>query len=116
MPEETEFEGEIQSGEYRRSLVALRNLIAHELAAKRCKQCEMLQLRTGDIAALALRLQKVIEDLNKLPSEDVEVSTLDELRARRDSDSTDTPHLLGSKGAQRRQGGRRTSGLGRSGT
>lgn len=111
----SDFEQEVQSGDYRRSLIALRDLIAHELSGKRCRQCDMLQMRSGETSALALRLQKVIEDIEKLPTGEEEVSVLDELRARREaggSDPQNSAYLLGSKGAQRRQGGRRSGGVG----
>lgn len=109
------FEDEIESGDYRRSLIAMRDLVAHELSGKRCKSCEMLQMRSGETAALVLRLQKIIEDIDKLPNENGEVSKLDELRAKRenrDSDPSGPAYLLGSKSAQRRYGGRRTGEVG----
>lgn len=111
----SDFKEEIAAGDYRRSLVAMRDLVAHELSGKRCNQCNMLQMRSGETSALVLRLQKIIEDIDKLPTGEEEVTVLDELQAKRqdrETGATDTPYLLGSKGAQRRQGGRRTGGVG----
>lgn len=112
----------IGSGDYRTSLTALRDYVAHELEGNRCKTCRMSQLRTGDTAALVLRLQKIIEDLKALPPEqDLEaekkkgVINLASIRNTRPSDrqadTPDTPRAdLGTKNAARRQGGRRKSG------
>lgn len=82
-PPKSEFEEEVASGDMRRALVAMRDLLAHELSGNRCKTCRMSQMRTGDLAALALRLQKVLEDLKQLPPEGEEVSPLDQIRNRR---------------------------------
>lgn len=74
----------VASGDTRRSLVALRDYLAHELEGNRCKSCQISKLRTGDTAALALRLQKVIEDIAGLPAEvGEEMTELDKIRARR---------------------------------
>lgn len=81
-PEQSEFEVAISSDDPRKQLVALRDLLAHELSGNRCKTCRMSQMRTGDLAALALRLQKVMEDLRSLPAQE-EVSELDRIRSRR---------------------------------
>lgn len=102
----------VQSGDRRASLVALRDYLAHELNVHRCKTCQAFQLRTGDTAALVLRLQKVMEEIEAMPSADAdaEVSELERLRRLRSADAPDNVRLLGSKNAQRRQGGRRASG------
>lgn len=105
-----DLEDAIQSGDRRRSLIALRGYLAHELAGNRCKSCEISKLRTGDTAALVLRLQKVIEEIESMPNAEAEVTELDRLRQDRNSDATDNVRFLGSKNAQRRQGGRRASG------
>lgn len=92
---------EIASGDLRRQLVALRDYVAHELEANRCRTCQMSQLRTGDTAALVLRLQKINEEIAALPPESGEVSPLDELRARR---AARTPEATApTPTAQRRQ-------------
>lgn len=105
---------EVESGDTLRSLIALRDYVAHELQGNRCKTCEMSKLRTGDTAALVLRLQKIIEDVAVLqpakPNPEG-VVTLADIRNRRSSPGGPTPETpghtgLGSKAAPRRQGGR----------
>lgn len=107
---------EIQSGDRRRSLVAIRDYLAHELEGNRCKKCAMSELRTGDTAALVLRLTKVIEEIAALPPEQVAkpegVIDLDSIRDRRPhSRETEAEQVVaaefGSKRAPRRQGGRK---------
>jgi len=118
---DTSFTDIISKGDTRESLVALRDYVAHELEGNRCPKCAMSQLRTGDTAALVLRLQKIIEDIEKLPPEqDVEaeaaagVVNLATILNRIDDDDADGASVpedsrgskLGSKNAPRRQGGR----------
>lgn len=105
-----DLEDTVKSGDRRASLIALRDYLAHELAGNRCRSCEISKLKTGDTAALVLRLQKVMEEIEAMPSADAEVTELDRLRQGRNSDATDNVRFLGSKNAQRRQGGRRSSG------
>lgn len=73
----------IASGDRRVSLEAIRTYLAHELEGNRCKTCAMSQLRTGDTAALVLRLMKVMEEIEELPREDGVVSELEALRKRK---------------------------------
>lgn len=113
---------EIATGETRRSLIALRDYVAHELEGNRCTKCAMSQLRTGDTASLVLRLQKIIEDIAALPAEqDPEadaakgVVNLATIRNRHADDrgadsSIAVSAQLGTKGAPRRGGSRRKSG------
>jgi hypothetical protein len=96
----------IASGDRRISLVALRDYLAHELEGNRCKSCAMSQLRTGDTAALVLRLTKVMEELEAIPDTAGTVSELDQIRARR---AASVEAGLGTKNGPRRQGGRKTS-------
>ena len=107
---------EISSGDMRRSLIAIRDYLAHELEGHRCNRCAMSQLRTGDTAALVLRLTKVLEDLAALPdpAKAGEKSGLAKLRSIHGgaggADSTDpSSPERGTKSGPRRQGGRRTS-------
>jgi hypothetical protein len=112
----------IASGNTRLSLTALRDYVAHELEGNRCDRCRMSQLKTGDTAALVLRLQKLIEDLKALgPEQNLAeeqkkgVTNLASIRNARPSDrpteAPDTPRAdLGTKAAPRRQGGRKKSG------
>lgn len=116
---DTSFTDIISAGDTRESLVALRDYVAHELEGNRCPKCAMSQLRTGDTAALVLRLQKIIEDIEKLPpAQDVEaeaaagvVNLATILNRIDDDDGASAPEdsrgaKLGSKNAPRRQGGR----------
>lgn len=72
----------VKKGDYRQSLIALRDYVAHELEGNRCKTCSMSQLRTGDTASLVLRLQKIIEDIRAIPDPNEEVDEFDQLIAR----------------------------------
>lgn len=73
----------VRDGDYRKSLIALRDYVAHELEGNRCKTCAMSQLRTGDTAALVLRLQKIIEDIEALPDPNAEeISPLERIRLK----------------------------------
>lgn len=67
----------------REQLEAIRDFLTHELEGNRCNSCRMSQLRTGDTAALVLRLMKVLEEIQDLPREDGVVSDLDRIRAKR---------------------------------
>lgn len=109
----------IRSNDARKQLVALRDLVAEELTGNRCKACQMLQIRSGEIAALAARLQKIIEDLAQIPVGDgeakpkvaaSELTGLQLIQGRRGTGTDDTRVQHGTKSAPRRQGGRRTSG------
>lgn len=104
----------------RTALEALRDILAHEIQGNRCKQCQMTQMRTGEFSALALRLQKVLEDLEKLPKKQDSHETLPEGVHSLDSiRNRERPHLgltgtetsalaaRGTKNAERRQGGRK---------
>jgi hypothetical protein len=75
----------IATGDRRISLEAIRSYLAHELEGNRCAKCQASQLRTGDTAALVLRLMKVMEEIEDLPREDGVVTELDQLRARKSS-------------------------------
>ncbi len=107
----------VKTGDTRKSLTAIRDYLAHELEGNRCRACQMSQLRTGDTAALVLRLTKVIEEIAALPPEvpaikDPKVVTLDDIRNRRASNrasETTNPASAnhGTKSAPRRQGGRK---------
>jgi hypothetical protein len=78
----------------RTQLQAIRDYLAHELEGNRCNNCRMSQLRTGDTAALVLRLTNILKEIDELPREDGVVSDLDRIRARRASrtpNATDQP-------------------------
>lgn len=75
----------VRKGDYRDSLVAMRDFVAHELEGNRCKQCHMTQMRTGELSALVLRLQKLIEDIAAIPDPNEEVDDLERIRQRKAS-------------------------------
>lgn len=109
-----DLEKAVQSGDHRQALIAIRDYLVHELEVHRCKTCMASQLRTGDTAAIVLRLQKVLDDIAEIPEKTGEVSSLDAIRARRGGtpaakDSTPATGL-GTKAGPRRQGGRRPRG------
>jgi hypothetical protein len=109
----SDLEDAVRSGDRRASLIALRDLLAHELATDKCKTCQSFQRRAGDTAALVLRLQKVMEEIESMPDSDAEVTELDKIRARRTRQSEATgiqSSGLGTKHGPRRQGGRAPSG------
>jgi hypothetical protein len=95
----------VKSKDRRVALEAIRDYVAHELEANLCKTCAASRLRTGDQAALVLRLTKVLEEIAELPVNDGQISRVDEIRQRRDSKEAQ----LGSKSSSRQQGGRKRS-------
>lgn len=115
-PEEgkTQLVREVQSGDMRRALEALRDYVVHELDGHRCKQCEMSKLKTGDTAALVLRLQKILEDIESLAEDERQKSeTADKtasgggLAGIRQLRAVGEDQALGSKSSPRTQGGPR---------
>jgi hypothetical protein len=100
----------VKSGDRRVALYAIRDYLAHELEGNRCRTCAMSQLRTGDTAALVLRLTKVLEEIEALPPEGQEETGLDRIRGKAKLAAvTDLP-LKGTKNAPRQQGGRAPRG------
>ncbi len=83
----------VKQGDYRDSLIALRDYVAHELQGNRCNTCRMSQLRTGDTASLVLRLQKIIEDIRAIPDPNEEVDEFDALIAREAPWASTPTHL-----------------------
>ncbi len=83
----TGMEAELKSGDLRRQLTAMRDYLVHELSVHRCKQCEASRLKTGDTAALVLRLQKVIEDLSKIPDETKDQSEAEAVLSQREANA-----------------------------
>ncbi|GHG09763.1 hypothetical protein [Streptomyces hydrogenans] len=72
----------VKRGDYLESLVAMRDFVAHELEGNRCKTCHMAQMRTGEVSALVLRLQKLIEDIAAASKPDGEADAFDLLISR----------------------------------
>lgn len=105
----SDMEAEINSGDMRRSLIAIRDYIVHELSDNRCHTCQMSKLKTGDTAALLLRLEKVLQAIADLPVPGEELDGVQKVQARELAESNVIP--LGTKHAPRQQGGRRFSNL-----
>lgn len=106
-----DLEDAIATGDRRTSLVALREFLAHELNGQRCKSCAMSQLRTGDTAALVLRLTKVMEEIDSLPVDTGELSPLEKLRGGLQLvPPAEEREPKGTKNAKRQQGGRHPKG------
>ncbi|WIF20498.1 hypothetical protein SEA_JFLIX2_7 [Rhodococcus phage Jflix2] len=106
---------EVKSGDMRRALTAIRDYVVHELDGNRCKQCEMSKLKTGDTAALVLRLQKILEEIaalpvEKKPGEDDEPEELTGLARIRALRAVGDDEPMGSKKSPRTQGGPRRRG------
>jgi hypothetical protein len=78
---------------YRDKLIALRDYVAHELEANRCSKCFNSQLRTGDTAALVLRLKAILDDIESLPDPNAEgeADQLEQLRQRKSSRAPEAP-------------------------
>lgn len=72
----------------RTQLESIRDFLTHELEGNRCNSCRMSQLRTGDTAALVLRLMVVLAEIEALPREDGVVTRLELIRG---SVATRTP-------------------------
>jgi len=112
-----DLETALKSNDMRTQLIAIRDYLIHEMTGHRCNKCEMSQLRTGDTAALVLRLTKTIEMIAELPNPDAGEEEQDELAQLRSIHAagglTDPenppPSRRGTKAGERRQGGRRPS-------
>lgn len=79
----SDFGESVKSSDRRAQLEAIRDYLVHELEVNRCNTCMASKLRTGDTAALVLRLMKVLEEIEQLPKQDGTVSELDAIRARK---------------------------------
>ncbi|GGR52008.1 hypothetical protein [Streptomyces roseolus] len=90
----------VKRGDYRESLIAMRDFVAHELEGNRCKTCYMTQMRTGELSALVLRLQKLIEDIAAISDPDGEVDEFDRLIAREADWSSAPPDFPPSTGGR----------------
>lgn len=106
--QQPELVDEVESGDTRRALVALRDHLARELEAAKGN--------ASGGAAIALRLNQVLKDLEKFPKhsestkpdapapkQPANVRRLDSIRSRRDAEPA-PEH--GTKNAPRQQGGR----------
>lgn len=103
-------EAAVKSGDRRVALTAIRDYLAHELEGNRCRTCAMSQLRTGDTAALVLRLTKVLEEIEALPPEGQEETGLDKIRGKAKLAAVANLPVKGTKSSPRQQGGRHPRG------
>ena len=99
---------EAVEGDRRGALIAIRDYIANQLEGHLCSTCLNSRLRTGDQAALILRLAKIMEEIDQLSDPDEEVSQLDSLRLRVTGTDKSPEKPLSGKSAERRSGTRRT--------
>lgn len=121
---ESEFRQAISSGDKRKALMALRDVLAeamddlhHSIKTNSglCRRCGG-SLSEAGLASLAQRITQTIDALEALGDPNKELSTLDKLNADRDkraglAGTADQPPAgLGTKHAPRRKGSRRTGG------
>jgi hypothetical protein len=110
---DVDFRDAVTKGTMREALDALIALAAHELSGNRCSKCQMSQMKTGDIASLMLRTQKLLEERNAIPEPGEEKSQIEKMKEARNAGASVTalPGTLGTKKGPRQQGGR-TRGFG----
>lgn len=123
---ESEFRQAISSGDKRKALEALRDVLAeamddlhHSIKANSglCRRCGG-SLSEAGLSSLAQRITQTMDALESLGDPNKELSTLDKLTAERDKRaglagaSDSPPSGLGTKHAPRRKGSRRTGGVG----
>jgi hypothetical protein len=116
----------IKSGDKRKALEALRDVLAesmddlhHSIKSNSglCRRCGG-SLSEAGLASLAQRLKQTLDDLDALGDPNKELSILDQLTEARNARATNgvagapdsPPSALGTKHAPRRQGGRRAGG------
>jgi hypothetical protein len=110
---DTDFMEAVTKGTMREALDAMISMAARELSGNRCSKCHMSQMKTGDIASLLLRVQKLIEERDAIPKPGAEQSQIEKMKEARNQGASVTPlpGTLGTKKAPRQQGGR-THGFG----
>lgn len=103
----------ITHGSQREVLDAMIEFVAKELSGNRCSKCMNSNMKSSDLASLVLRLQKLIEDRDALPTENDEKTQIEKMQEARNQGAqvTALPGTLGTKKAPRQQGGR-TYGFG----
>lgn len=107
MLHEEDFMKALQSSDRRVQLEALRDLVAHELSVNRCEKCQAIRIRASDTAALVLRLQKILEELDALPLPGAKISPVEALKQATAVGGDNVVSMMGTKSASRQQGGRR---------
>jgi hypothetical protein len=116
---EDEYEERLKNGDRDTALRALRELLVdymiHETGnANRCAKCQALQTRTSDIASIATKLMKLIDETGSATTEEV----VDELSQLRNRNAGGSPPALpppadrSPRSATRRSGNRRPSSNG----
>lgn len=76
-------EDDLKSSDPRVQLTAVRDYLINELMSNRCKTCLGSKLRTGDQAALVLRLTTTFREIAELPNPEADLDPLQEIHARR---------------------------------
>lgn len=76
-------EDDLKSSDPRVQLTAVRDYLINELMANRCKTCMSSKLRTGDQAALVLRLTTTLREISELPNPEADLDPLQEIQGRR---------------------------------
>jgi hypothetical protein len=110
---DSNLQDEVKSGDMRRALIAIRDYLVQELDVNRCSSCMASKLKTGDTAALVLRLQKVLEEIasladpNSVEEDPVKRAQEKYAAASGGASVTDITSNLGTKRAPRLQGGKR---------
>jgi hypothetical protein len=108
---DSNLQDEVKSGDMRRALIAIRDYLVQELDVNRCSACMASKLKTGDTAALVLRLQKVLEEIAALGDPNAKdedpVKAAQEKYAAASGGGGATVTNLGTKRAPRLQGGTR---------
>lgn len=79
----------IETEDPRQQLMAVRAYLVHELEVNRCPSCQASKLRTGDTAALVLRLTTILREIAELPHPEGEYDPLEEIQRRRDGNVTE---------------------------
>lgn len=100
-----DFREAISEGDKRTQYAAMRDLLAGEISGDtECCECGKLRRSSGsETAALMLRLVKVLEALESIPSTS-EKSPYDELAKKRTGGSTDAARRQNNRGRRRGTG------------
>jgi hypothetical protein len=78
-------EGDLRSDDPRTQLMAVRDYLINELTVNRCQTCTASKLRTGDTAALVLRLTTTLKEISELPNPDGALDPVQEIQQRRNN-------------------------------
>jgi hypothetical protein len=78
-------EEDLRSDDPRTQLMAVRDYLINELTVNRCQTCTSSKLRTGDTAALVLRLTTTLKEIAELPNPNAELDPVEEIQQRRNN-------------------------------